>query len=599
MTSAAPSSRRAPDPQGLEAHIDRLELSTRARNCLRRAGIATLRDLVRCTAPDLLMIPAFGHGCLREVTRALDARHLSLRQEEQDAAATRRRSLGRPPLRGSLRQEEQDAAATVRSVTIEHPVLEEALDQLLDWARIVPERRPAVKARLGWDRDRPCSLQEVGDLIGVTRERVRQIQGRFERRVRGRVRMPALSRALDLLRTAAPTTAARAGQLLVDHGLAETPLHPAGLARVASVMGIDPGFEVVDLPGLGAVVLPGGMRSRLEVLKGLKKDVVKRARPFGFVHLALVREILAGALGAPEEGIAEIALIAAGGVPLDGDWYYVKTDSREPAVRLIEDMLAVAGGSLTAAEIAEGFARRLRWRASAGHNAQGGWFPSSEAILGLCRRKPDRFMVRGELVRAVSRLDWQERIAGVERTMIEVLMEAPGHVLHRDDFERRVRARGVNVNTFSVYTSYSPFLRDLGNGLWGIRGVKPDPVEVERLRRQPRLRRRQVEDWRWLPSGRLRVAVRMRRVGSLVVGMPAAIRRFVAGRTFRAALPDGRFLGHIKVNEDGTSWGYGRPLRAMRASPGDLMLADFDIESATVAIGVIPAQPGGGGAEHG
>lgn len=540
--------------------VDDLPLSTRARNCLQRAGIATIRELAARTPEDLLRIAGFGAGCLAEVSHALDQLGLALR------TGAHRRSRTSP----------------LRPVVIDEPVLERAFDELLAWAKVPQARRPALAARLGWPDGRPCSLQEAGDMVGVTRERVRQIQIKFADLVRGRVRVPVLEQALAIIQENLPTTAEKAGEALLDQELCEGPVHPAAIARLAAILGVEPGFEVVRLDPLGEVVVTAGGTSRAQGLKRARESLKRAARPYGFIHVDLARTILREAVG-DCQGL-EGALLTAWAVPLQSGWHYIHTEGREPAARLIEDMLAVAGGALPASEIREGFERRLRWRGSAGHHHQEGWCPSAEALLAFCRSRPDRFRVDGDVVRSTRPLHFEQRIVGVERTMVEVLLDAPGRVLRREDFERDVVARGVNVNTFSVYTSYSPFIRELGGGLWAVRGVDPDPIEVERLRRRRRARRRQIEGWRWLPSGALRVSVRLARTTNVVVGLPGAVRPYLSGRSFAIMLSDGTRKGTVRVDEGGTSWGYGPALGRLGAEAGDLMLADFDLAAATVAL---------------
>ena len=63
----------------LDLPIEALDLSERPRNCLRRAQIETVGELVQRTPDDLLNITNFGQKSLDEVTAKLDELGLSLR----------------------------------------------------------------------------------------------------------------------------------------------------------------------------------------------------------------------------------------------------------------------------------------------------------------------------------------------------------------------------------------------------------------------------------------------------------------------------------------------------------------------------------------
>jgi DNA-directed RNA polymerase subunit alpha len=66
----------------LDLPIEELDLSERPRNCLNRAEIDTIGQLVERTEDDLLVITNFGQKSLEEVVRKLDERGLSLRVKE-------------------------------------------------------------------------------------------------------------------------------------------------------------------------------------------------------------------------------------------------------------------------------------------------------------------------------------------------------------------------------------------------------------------------------------------------------------------------------------------------------------------------------------
>jgi DNA-directed RNA polymerase subunit alpha len=74
MTSGSPD---------LDLPIEDLDLSERPRNCLKRAHVNSIGELVERTPDDLLAITNFGQKSLDEVIQRLDERGLSLRTKEE------------------------------------------------------------------------------------------------------------------------------------------------------------------------------------------------------------------------------------------------------------------------------------------------------------------------------------------------------------------------------------------------------------------------------------------------------------------------------------------------------------------------------------
>jgi DNA-directed RNA polymerase subunit alpha len=72
----------------LDLPIEALDLSERPRNCLRRAQVHTVGELVEKTEEDLLNITNFGQKSLEEVAAKLDELGLSLRSAADDAGVS-------------------------------------------------------------------------------------------------------------------------------------------------------------------------------------------------------------------------------------------------------------------------------------------------------------------------------------------------------------------------------------------------------------------------------------------------------------------------------------------------------------------------------
>jgi DNA-directed RNA polymerase subunit alpha len=75
---AAVTGGRAPDGMD-EILIEELELGVRSYNCLKRAGIQTVGDLLQKSESELNAIPNFGRKSIEEVIETLEARGMSLR----------------------------------------------------------------------------------------------------------------------------------------------------------------------------------------------------------------------------------------------------------------------------------------------------------------------------------------------------------------------------------------------------------------------------------------------------------------------------------------------------------------------------------------
>ena len=79
LGEVSPATSTSPD---LELAIEELDLSERPRNCLKRARVDTIGQLVQKSEDDLLAITNFGSKSLEEVLQKLDERGLALRVKE-------------------------------------------------------------------------------------------------------------------------------------------------------------------------------------------------------------------------------------------------------------------------------------------------------------------------------------------------------------------------------------------------------------------------------------------------------------------------------------------------------------------------------------
>ena len=173
-----------------------LGLGGRARNCLVRANIVFVGDLVRKSDFDLLKLPNLGRSTLEEIKMMLDERGLSLGMSEDDIdSAEETQRVSQPPVNASARH------STFKGELIE------IICRLLVGRSIID----CFIAYHGLEDDRGLPMDNVAQEMSrlghrMSKESVRQTIDRARRtlfkeseRVRFRCWDPAVERAQDAL----------------------------------------------------------------------------------------------------------------------------------------------------------------------------------------------------------------------------------------------------------------------------------------------------------------------------------------------------------------------------------------------------------------
>lgn len=443
-------------------------------------------------------------------------------------------------------------------------------------------RLDALLGRLGLDGQPPRTLQEIATTLGVTRERVRQLQKRLLERVPSHpVFMPALDRALHVVSEAAPDSADEVARRLQQAGISRGPFHPASVLAAAQLCGRSSTFEIERTPKKGERVVTTPMlasASRIILVASRQSD------SFGASNVAEVASALDGRDGGAacsEDQAREVIRHYSNAHFLSDDWFWVPNRSygRNRLYNVTRRILSVAS-PLDIGTIRDGARRSYRFREVA-------LIPPRSVMKAFFHAHPAFVLDSDDRVRPVEPLDYRTELGKTEQIFVDVLRSSPTGVLDRTSFEEACEARGMNMNTFSVYSTYSPILEHLGTDIWALRGIEVHPAAVDALRQAnaARPRERVVEDYGWSRDGVLWVAASLpKRQSSLVIGIPSSIRHYVADRRFEAQGEDGSTAGTIAVNDDGTSWGYGPFLARRGADEGDILVIEFDLTTEEVTL---------------
>lgn len=129
----------------LNCTLNRMNLTVRLRNVFERENVVFVKDIQNYCADNLMRLPNFGRKSLRDLAEAL----LSSFNE-----------YGQNP--------------DILSDGVSEVSLYDHLEKTL--SRLPENARKIIIARLGADGKTPQTLQSLGDIFGITRERIRQIE---------------------------------------------------------------------------------------------------------------------------------------------------------------------------------------------------------------------------------------------------------------------------------------------------------------------------------------------------------------------------------------------------------------------------------------
>jgi hypothetical protein len=464
--------------------------------------------------------------------------------------------------------------------------------QLNDFLRALTrfdgKRLSALMDRFGWNGTEAITLEEAGSRLGITRERMRQLQQRVTNRLKEfsfAVYMPSLDDALRLLKDKCPISISDASTLLKASGLSKVSFHPASLIAAAEACGRKPPISLQTV-GKRTIVATTDIPNADAILRvAYRQAHASGASNVGEVHAELNASGIDVDASSVGHALREFSAVEF----LEEQWFGHRPSNpeRDRLRNTTRKMLSVAA-PIELGSLREGIRREYRYR---GHRGVKTWallVPPRTVLRGYYKAHPEFEIDENDLVRPMEPLDYRMELALNDAILVDVLRSSPAAVLDRASFWKECERRAMNVNTFSLYLTYSPVIVHLGTDIWTLRGVRVDPAAVEALRQANALRQKEkrVLDHGWTTDGQLWVATRLPSThsGGFAFGMPGAIKRYLAGRQFAAKDDDGIDHGSVRINDEGASYGFGSFLRQRGADEGDILIAEFDLNGGTALL---------------
>lgn len=464
---------------------------------------------------------------------------------------------------------------------------------LLDFLRLISraegKRLEVLAQRFGWDGNEPSTLEQCGKQLGVTRERIRQIQKSIIKRIpKHPVFMPMLDQALALLEQLAPITMQDAASKLREKGIVAKDFHPYGVLEAAQLFGRETSLKVCEIRGQEMIV--NSLQGKEFPL--ISKIARKLAGQSGVSNAFQVLDMVnVKGLEVDETQVRRVLRSINNFDFIDEDWFWVTDiiNTRNRLYNISRRILSVASPQ-SVVSIRDGLRRYYKWRLSTGNVSLKTLTVPPLAILKEFYERHRSFRIEEDLVYCNDILDYKKELGEVECISVEVLRSTPSGLLDRKSFAEACMARGVNEGTFTVHTSYSPIIEHVDHDIWKLRGVKVDPADVEAVRIANHLRPREkrVQQYGWGEDRKLWIAARVPKLaGNMVIGCPGPFKRFLAGHEFTCiSKHDKKDCGTIAITDNGASYGYSIFIRSYGIDENDVLLAEFNLINQTVDLSI-------------
>lgn len=526
----------------LSRPLTTLILSIRAQNSFAALGLKWIGDLVLLSSEDLATMKNLGRRTIADMQDELARRGLSLGLSIPEWSEATRDDWDRRF--GGLAAEtlRRETAAAIAEYGANDADLGSQLRALALW--LMGERDGLMMIRfMGWDGKPPRTLEEVGQEFGLTRERVRQLAVRFERRVRQRSIAPGfLLSAHAALAHLVPCAVAVVEKRLRESGAGIAGLHLGGVLRAMELFGHGTPYSIHRTGDLAGFVCDSDSE---ELVRRTVQEARRSTSRRGCFRLAALVAAISDRVGRAVE--IELVRRVIDGHPevewLDAarEWGWAPEVSRSRLFRVIRQVLAVAP-RVDLAELRAAIRRDLR---------MDGFSPPRKVLEAIVRGLP---WAEFDGVHVRARGEIADLVPDSNYAILRDALAEAGGVTDRYSLVDACCERGMNINSCQLLLTYCPIVVPLGSQVFALIGADVPPGTIERLRPKATVGR-VLKDHGWTDDGWPWVAMVASRsvIVNGLLNMPQGLRGYVQG-SFTVRTP-GQSLGTLPFDDPVTDEG--------------------------------------------
>ena len=464
--------------------------------------------------------------------------------------------------------------------------LEDALlDLISSFPRLSEERSKVLSYRFGFQGKAPETLAQVGDRLGVTRERIRQIEKKMLDRLPAQpIYMPSLEKAISLLEDSAPLSIDSAMKLLKESGITAINFHPRSIVAACKFCRLDTSLKVNKVRGNEMVTAKTN-----EKVANRLYAIARRLS--GRSGASDIEEVLDSTRSEGLDFEDKRALRLLRTIKefdwLDDSWFWTPSIplERNRLRNVTRRMLSVAS-PISVKKLRSGARRVARFR-----NSSNNWdirIPPIAIMSEFYDRHPEFEIDENGLVSSIEPLDYKQELGEGESVFVDVIRSTPTSLLDRMALRRECVKRGMNPNTFELGITYSAIIEHVDLNVWTLRGLSINPAQVQAIctANASKTQQKRVTSYGWTESGEVSVTVRVPELPppGFVFLTPAGVRRFVCNKEFAVVSPQALVGRKLKVLEAGNVIGSGAILNRLGADEGDVAIFVYNLVENTVSV---------------
>ena len=321
-------------------------------------------------------------------------------------------------------------------------------------------RNALIAARYyGFDGRGGSSLQAVGNEIGVTRERVRQIVSAASESLSiRRAGSPTFDRTIAFVTDRMPAPAGEIEAGLRSQRLTSGLFRLEGVTNAAELLGRRLPFSIAEVKG-ERLVYPRDVPSANTIVRMARRLISRWGMATLSDVVAEVRKV--------ESGMCDRKLVASALVRLRGfhwleksaGWFWLSDTLHNPALKRMRKILSIAN-PINMSELWAGVGRGPRMR---------GFSAPQRVLLEFCRQAPG-LRVNDETIEAEPGISADDVLAQVEKDVVQMLSEHGG-IITTSQFKSVCLGMGVNMKTFYLNLVRSPIISTYGGHAYGLIGA--------------------------------------------------------------------------------------------------------------------------------